>query len=83
MIHRRSQYLNNLTEQHHRAVKQRTYQMLGFGRFESAAHFCAAFDELRQYIRVRRRGGIYVPLSDQRRLFLARWHWLIAEMATS
>ena len=38
-LHRRSQYLNNLTEQDHRAVKQRSYPMLGFGRFESAARF--------------------------------------------
>ena len=82
-LHRRSQYLNNLTEQDHRAIKQRSYPMLGFGRFESAARFCAAFDELRQDFRVRRRGGPHVPLPDQRRLFLARWHGLITEMATS
>ena len=48
VLHRRSQYLNNLTEQDHRAIKQRSYPMLGFGRFESAARFCAAVDELRQ-----------------------------------
>ena len=83
VLHRRSQYLNNLTEQDHRGVKQRSYPMLGFGRFESAARFCAALDELRQYFRVRRRGGTHVPLADQRRLFIARWHGLIAEMATS
>ena len=83
MLHRRSQYLNNLTEQDHRAVKQRSYPMLGFGRFESAARFCAAVDELRQDFRLRRRGGPHVPLPDQRRLFLARWHGLITEMATS
>ena len=41
-LHRRSQYLNNLTEQDHRAIQQRSYPMLGFGRFESAARFCAA-----------------------------------------
>ena len=82
-LHRRSQYLNNLTEQDHRAVKHRSYPMLGFGRFESAARFCAAFDELRQDFRLRRRGGPHVPLPDQRRLFLARWHGLITEMATS
>ena len=29
VLHRRSQYLNNLTEQDHRAVKQRSYPMLG------------------------------------------------------
>ena len=83
VLHRRSQYLNNLTEQDHRAVKHRSYPMLGFGRFESAARFCAAFDALRQDFRLRRRGGPHVPLPDQRRLFLARWHGLITEMATS
>ncbi len=44
------EYLNNPTEQSHRAVKQRYYPMLGFGSFESAAKLCAAFDELRQYM---------------------------------
>ena len=72
-----------MTEQDHRAIKQRYYPMLGFERFEPASRFCAAFDELRQYFRVRRRGGPHVPLPDQRWLFLARWHGLITEMATS
>ncbi len=83
VLHRRSQYLNNLTEQDHRAVKQRSYPMLGFGRFESAARFCAAFDELRQYFRVRRRGCQHIALAEQRGLFIARWRSLIAEMATA
>ncbi len=83
VLHRRSQYLNNLTEQDHRGVKQRHYPMLDFGRFESAARFCAAYDELRPYFRVRRRAGPHVPLPDQRRLFLARGQGLMAEMATS
>ncbi len=78
--HRRNQYLNNLTEQSHRAVKQRYYPMLGFGSFESAARFCAAFDELRQYFRVRRRRSAWVPLAEQRQLFVTRWQSLIAEM---
>jgi len=47
--HRQNQYLNNRMEQHHRPIKQRYYPMLGFGRFESASRFCAAFDELRSY----------------------------------
>ena len=38
-IHRRDRYLNNLTEQSHRPLKQRYYPMLGFGNFESAARF--------------------------------------------
>ena len=52
------------------AVKQRYYPMLGFGNFESASRFCTAFDELRQYFRVRRRGDDHVSLAEQRRLFL-------------
>ena len=70
--HGTTQYLNNYTEQSHRAVKQRYYPMLGFGSFESASRFCAAFDELRQYFRARRRGESHVSLAEQRRLFLAR-----------
>ena len=63
--HRCNRYLNNLTEQSHRAVKQRYYPMLGFGSFASAARFCTAFDELRQYFRVRQRGAEWVPLATQ------------------
>ncbi len=81
--HRTTQYLNNYTEQSHRAVKQRYYPMLGFGSFESASRFCSAFDELRQYFRVRRRGDAHVSLAAQRRLFLARWRSLIAEAAAA
>jgi hypothetical protein len=64
-------------------VKQRYYPMLGFGSFESASRFCAAFDELRQYLRVRRRGDGHVPLAEQRRLFTTRWRSLIAEVAAA
>ena len=81
--HRTTQYLNNYTEQSHRAVKQRYYPMQGFGSFESASRFCSAFDELRQYFRVRRRGGAHVALTEQRRLFLTRWHSLISELAVA
>ena len=83
VLHRTKQYLNNYTEQSHRAVKQRYYPMLGFGSFESASRFCAAFDELRQYFRVRRRGEAHVSLAEQRRLFLTRWRSLIAELAAA
>ncbi len=81
--HRTTQYLNNYTEQSHRAVKQRYYPMLGFGSFESASRFCAAFDELRQYFRVRRRGESHVSLAEQRRLFLTRWRSLIGELTAA
>ncbi len=81
--HRTTQYLNNYTEQSHRALKQRYYPMLGFASFESASRFCSAFDELRQYLRVRRRGEKQVALAEQRRLFLVRWRSLIAELAAA
>ena len=83
VLHRCNQYLNNVTEQSHRAVKQRYYPMLGVGRFESAARFCSAFDELRKYFRVRQRRGRTIPLADARQLFLTRWRSLIAEMAAA
>jgi transposase-like protein len=81
--HRTTQHLNNYTEQSHRAVKQRYYPMLGFGSFESASRFCTAFDELRQYFRVRRRGEAHVSLAEQRRLFLTRWRSLIGEFTAA
>ena len=81
--HCTNQYLTNLIEQSHRAVKQRHYPMLGFGSFESAARFCSAFDELQEYFRVRRRSEGHVSLAEQRQLFLNRWRSLIGEMATA
>jgi transposase-like protein len=78
--HRCNQYLNNRIEQDHRAIKQRYYPMRGFGSFASAAQFCAAFDELRQYFRVAPRPGRPIPLATQRWLFVARWRSLIQEM---
>ena len=32
-------------------IKQRYYPMRGFGSFASAARFCSAFEEQRQYFR--------------------------------
>lgn len=51
--HRMNKYLNNLLEQDHRGIKQRYYPMRGFGNFKAAAHFCCAFDELRNYFSLR------------------------------
>jgi transposase-like protein len=81
--HRRQQYLNNFMEQDHRAVKQRDYSMRGFGSFASAARFCSAFDELRQYFRWRRGRGDSMPIAEQRRFFASRWRSLLSEMATT
>ena len=78
--HRCNRYLNTLTEQSQRAIKQRDDPRLGFGRFASAARCCSAFDALRQYFRVRQRGAEWVPLAEQRQLFVQRRRSLIAEM---
>ena len=82
-MHRTKQYLNNFTEQSHRAIKQRYYPMRGFGNFASASGFCTAFDELDNYLKLRRRGEQRPSLSDQRRLFTDRWHALIAELSAA
>jgi putative transposase len=72
VLHRTNKYLNNRLEQDHRGVKQRYYPMHGFGNFGSAARFCCAFDELRNYFRLHSTLGEAASLSEQRRAFLDR-----------
>src|SRR5262249_52295253 len=64
VTHRTTRYANNLLEQSHRRVKQRTRPMLGFKRFASAARFCHAHDEVQNFLRVHTPG---------RRPALSRW----------
>jgi transposase-like protein len=79
--HRHNRYLNNRLEQDHRGIKQRYYPMRGFDTFASAARFCTAHGELRDYLRHRTTMGETVPLGQQRRLFRARWTALLTELA--
>ena len=51
--HRTIRYLNNRLEQDHRGIKQRIKPMLGFKSPVSAARFTGAFDELKNFFRVR------------------------------
>jgi putative transposase len=51
VTHRTNQYLNNHLEQDHRGIEQCVRPMLGFKRFTSAARFCLAHDELRNFLR--------------------------------
>ena len=81
VLHRHNRYLNNRMEQNHRPIKQRYYPMLGFGRFDSASRFCTAFDELRNYLRVKRSGGERVTASDRRQIFSRKWSTLMTELA--
>lgn len=70
--HRCSRYLNNKIEQDHRGIKERYAPMRGFGDFASAARFCSAYDEVRDYFRYRTRMYEVVPLAVQRAQFRAR-----------
>ncbi|MBW8036766.1 MAG: IS6 family transposase, partial [Planctomycetes bacterium] len=77
VLHRQNQYLNNRMEQNHRPIKQRYYPMLGFAKFESASRFCNAFDELRNYLRVRSVGSEHVSMDVRRKIFTDRWSTLM------
>ena len=55
--------------------------MRGFGSLASASGFCAAFDELNDYLMMCRRDERPPSLSAQRRVFAERWQALIVELA--
>ena len=85
VIHHCNPYLNNRLEQDHRGIKQRYYPMRGFGTFDAASRFCTrrvpAFDEQRQYFRLRPGiGQLLPPLSVQRREHCARFQALMSEL---
>jgi transposase-like protein len=81
VIHRCNPYLNNRLEQDHRGIKQRYYSMRGFGNYDSASRFCRAFDEQRQYFRLRPgMGQLLPPLAEQRREPCARFQVLMSEL---
>ena len=74
--HRTNRYLNNRIEQDHRGIKSRFGPMRGFGNTASAARFCRAHDELRNFLHLRTRHRQNTPTSSRRRRFLR--HGLIA-----
>ncbi len=81
VTHRCNPYLNNRIEQDHRGVKQRYYPMRGFGNFDAASRCCRAFDEQRQYFRMRTTMRQRVPpLAEQRREYCAGWKALMGEL---
>ncbi len=69
--HRTSQYMNNRIEQDHRGIKGRYRPMGGFRCSRSAARFCRAYDELRNFLRPRSRHNHHVP-ADYLRLRVLR-----------
>ena len=60
--------------------KQRYYPMLGFGSFESASRFCAAFDEVHNYFRIDKPTA---SLSARREVFMSRWWELIENVSAA
>ncbi len=75
---------NHTIEQDHRGIKQRYYPMRGFGNFDAAARFCRAFDEQRQYFRLRTDMRQRVPpLVGQRREFRIRLAELMSNIMTA
>jgi putative transposase len=76
--HRTSAYLNNRLEQDHRGIKGRYRPMRGFKCPRSAARFCRAYDELRNFLRSRSRHNQYVPADCRRLQFLRRTMTVLA-----
>jgi putative transposase len=70
--HRTSAYLNNRLEQDHRGIKGRYRSMRGFKCPRSASRFCRAYDELRNFLRLRSRHHQHVPADRRRLLHLRR-----------
>src|SRR5919112_2049517 len=70
--HRASAYLNNRLEQDHRGIKARYRPMRGFKCPRSAARFCRAYDELRNFLRPRSRPHQHVSADCRRLLHLRR-----------
>jgi len=66
--HRDNKFMNNRIEQDHRAPKSRIDVMKGFKNIFNAQIFCTAFEEIRQFFRMRNK-----TRSEKRRLFAPRF----------
>jgi putative transposase len=83
VCHRTSRYLNNHLEQDHRGIKQRIRPMGGFKSVASAARFCRAHDEVRNFLRPRSRRNEAVSLARRRLLYTARTRVLLTSLAAA
>ena len=81
--HRTSAYLNNRLEQDHRGIKGQYRPMRGFESVPSAGRFCRAHDELRSFLRARRRCGQHVAADRRRLLHLRRTATILAIMTAA
>jgi transposase-like protein len=89
VVHRCSPYLNNrIAQDHHGGChaqrvpgEQRYYPMRGVESTEAAGGFCRAFDEQRQYFRLRTTMRARIPpLAEQRQVFCVRWTALMGKL---
>ncbi len=65
--HRDSKYMNNRIEQNHRGIKSRYNVMKGFKSCFSALTFCTAFEESRQFFRMKNKSR-----SERRKMIATR-----------
>ena len=63
---------NNHLEQDHRGVKGRARPMRGFKSPISAARFCRAHDEVRNFLRPATRRKQHVPVARRRAIHIQR-----------
>lgn len=70
--HRDSKFMNNKLEQDHRGIKSRTGVMKGFKNIFKAVVFCTAFEEIRQFFRMKNS-----TRSERRDLFAPRIQELV------
>jgi putative transposase len=71
--HRIISCLGKPIEQDSRGIKQRSYPMLGFKAWVTAAGFCRVCDEVRNYFRPRQRMGETVSLGKRWELLIGRY----------
>jgi len=63
--HRTVKSVHNPIEQSHRGIKQRYYPTLGLGELGAAQRFCEVVEEVKQFLRVRKRMGEFVSLPEK------------------
>ena len=64
--HRDNKFMNNRLEQDHRGIKSRYRSMKGFKNIFCALTFCTAFEEIRQFFRMKNKTraekrGLFAP----------------------
>jgi putative transposase len=83
VMHRTSRPLNHHLEQDHRGIKERYRPRCGFKTFNSATHFCEAFDEVRGFLRPQAHRNQCLTFQQRRIIHRARCAHLIGIIAAA